>query len=71
MENILSSAKCGIERDGRLIGWIGLNENDVGAARCSDCLKFVYQSRRDTFTPMLGGDSQIIYVDLASFLFML
>ena len=69
MEHVFTCSQLRIERNGGRVRMIGLNEDDVGAARGGNRLQMFNESRGDALSPMARGDGKVVDVDLAAFAF--
>lgn len=65
MHDVLALAKLRVERDGRIVAVVGLDEDDPRVALGGDALELGDQGRGDAAASMVGGDREIVDVDLA------
>src|SRR5262249_46220185 len=68
VQDVLARPELRVERDRRRVFVVGLDEDDVGAARDGDLLQLMDESRGDSFAPVGFGDTKIVDVDLAALL---
>lgn len=60
MQHVLAQAELAVERDRGIVAQVGLNEDDVGAARGRDVAELLDQRRGDPFpaVPLLRRDER-------------